>query len=265
MSQKKKKTILSKNGPEKKLTRILKKTAGKNNTGRITVRHKGGGVKRKYRTIDFGQNRINDKATVVSLEYDPNRTCHIALLKYNDSEVKYIIAPDGLSVKDEVVCSDTAVAKIGNRMRLKNIPVGSVVHNIELFPMAGGKMARSAGSGVIIMGHEGKYTQLKMPSSEIRKILSECFASIGQVSNPEHRFHQIGKAGTARKMGIRPTVRGSAMNACDHPHGGGKNKQPIGKHPRTAWGKPALGVKTRKSKWTSKLIIQRRIKKKRKR
>ncbi len=264
MAQKKKKTILSKNKPQKSLLRVLKQTGGKNNTGRITVRHKGGGVKRMYRIIDFGQHRLGEKATVMSLEYDPNRTCHIALLKYNDNEQKYIIAPDGLIVGDELVCSDVAPIKPGNRMRLKNIPVGSMAHNIELFPMAGGKMARSAGNGVIVMGHEEKYTQLKMPSTEVRKVLGECFASVGQVSNPEHRFKQIGKAGTARKMGIRPSVRGSAMNACDHPHGGGKNKQPIGKHPRTAWGKPALGVRTRKKSWTSNLILKRRIQKKHK-
>ncbi|MDD5738412.1 MAG: 50S ribosomal protein L2 [Candidatus Pacebacteria bacterium] len=264
MPQKRKKTILSKNNPQKSLLRVLKKTGGKNNTGRITVRHKGGGVKKMYRIIDFGQQRMGEKAVVVSLEYDPNRTCHIALLKYNDGEVKYIIAPDGLKVGDELICSDTAPIKAGNRMRLKNIPVGSMAHNIELFPMAGGKMARSAGNGVVVMGHEGKYSQLKMPSTEVRKVLSECFASVGQVSNPEHRFKQIGSAGRARKMGHRPTVRGSAMNACDHPHGGGKNKQPIGKHPRTAWGKPALGVKTRKKSWTSSLILKRRIQKKHK-
>ena len=264
MALRKKKTILSKNNPQKNLTRILKQTGGKNNSGRITVRHKGGGVKRKYRIIDFGQQKIGEKSVVVSLEYDPNRTCHIALLKYNDGERKYIIAPEGLNVGDELICADTAPAKAGNRMRLKNIPVGSMAHNIELFPMAGGKMARSAGNAVVVMGHEGKYTQLKMPSTEVRKILSECFASVGQVSNPEHRFKQIGKAGTARKMGIRPSVRGSAMNACDHPHGGGKNKQPIGRHPRTAWGKPALGVRTRKKSWTSGLILKRRIQKKHK-
>ncbi|MFH0739723.1 MAG: 50S ribosomal protein L2 [bacterium] len=264
MSAKKKKTILSKNKPQKSLLAVLKKTGGKNNTGRITVHHKGGGVKRMYRMVDFGQSRINEPAVVQTLEYDPNRTCYIALLKYNDGELKYIIAPDGLKVGDEVLCSEKATANVGNRMKLKNIPVGSIVHNIELFPMAGGKMARSAGSGIVIMGHEEKYSQLKMPSTEVRKVLGECFASIGQVSNPEHRFKQIGKAGIARKMGHRPTVRGSAMNACDHPHGGGKNKQPIGRHPRTPWGKPALGVRTRKRSWTSNLILKRRIQKKHK-
>ncbi|MDD5433356.1 MAG: 50S ribosomal protein L2 [Candidatus Pacebacteria bacterium] len=265
MAQKKEKTILSKNNPEKRLLRVLKKTGGKNNTGRITVRHKGGGVKQKYRIIDFGQKKLNQTGKVLSLEYDPNRTCYIALLQYNDGQKAYVLAPDGLSKEDEIICSQKAPVKIGNRMLLKNVPIGAFVHNIELFPMAGGKLARSAGSSVVVMGHEGKYTQIKMPSSEIRKVLSECFASIGQLSNPEHRFSQIGSAGRARKMGIRPTVRGSAMNACDHPHGGGKNKQPIGRHPRTAWGKVALGVKTRnKKKWTSKLIVQRRIKKKRK-
>jgi len=255
---------LTKKQPERSLLRVLKKTAGKNNTGRITVRHKGGGVKRKYRLIEFGQVKMNVPGVVKNIEYDPNRTCFIALLKYTDGEKKYILAPNGLKVDDEVICLEKAPVAPANRMKLKNIPAGTSVHNIELVPMAGGKLARSAGSSILIMGHEGKYTQLKMPSGEVRKVLGECFASIGSLSNPEHRFKQIGKAGTARKTGKRPTVRGSAMNACDHPHGGGKNKQPIGRHPRTAWGKPALGVKTRKSKWTDKLIIQRRIKKKRK-
>lgn len=256
--------VLSKKQPERNLLRVLKKTAGRNNTGRVTVRHKGGGVKRKYRIIDFGQVKMNAPAVVEAIEYDPNRTCHIALLKYSSGEKNYILAPNGLKAGDEIICAEKAPIVLANRMKLKNIPVGTTVHNIELFPMAGGRMARSAGTGIQIMGHEGRYTQLKMPSSEVRKVLSECFASVGSLSNPEHRFKQIGKAGTARRMGRRPTVRGSAMNACDHPHGGGKNKQPIGRHPRTAWGKPALGVKTRKSKWTDKLIIQRRMKKRRK-
>ncbi|MDD4989916.1 MAG: 50S ribosomal protein L2 [Candidatus Pacebacteria bacterium] len=256
--------ILSKKQPERNLLRVLKKTAGRNNTGRVTVRHKGGGVKRKYRIIDFGQIKMNVPAVVQAIEYDPNRTCHIALLKYSSGEKNYILAPNELKAGDEIICAEKAPITLANRMKLKNIPVGTTVYNIELFPMAGGRLARSAGTAIQIMGHEGRYTQLKMPSSEIRKVLSECFASVGSLSNPEHRFKQIGKAGTARKMGRRPTVRGSAMNACDHPHGGGKNKQPIGRHPRTAWGKPALGVKTRKSKWTDQLIIQRRVKKKRK-
>lgn len=257
-------TILTKKEPEKSLLRILKQHAGRNNSGRVVVRHRGGGVKKMYRIIDFGQSKKDITAVVEAIEYDPNRTCFIALLKYEDGTKKYILAPEGLKIGQKVICADKAPVEIGNRMKLKNIPVGTIVHNVELLPMAGGKLAKSAGAGILVMGQEGKYTQLKMPSSEIRKVLSECFASIGSLSNAEHRFQKIGKAGISRKKGRRPVVRGSAMNACDHPHGGGKNKQPLGRHPRTAWGKPALGVKTRKRKWTDKLIIQRRLKKKRK-
>jgi len=250
--------------PQKNLLRVLKKKAGRNNTGRVTVRHQGGGVKQRYRLIDFGQKNLDRPGKVVSIEYDPNRTCSIALVDYSGDK-QYILAPHGLKQGDEITCQAKTALSLGNRLKLKNIPVGSMVYNIELQPGQGGVMARSAGTGAQIMAQEERYTSLKMPSSEVRKVLSECFASLGSLSNPEKRFQEIGKAGTARLMGRRPTVRGSAMNACDHPHGGGKNKQPIGRHPRTAWGKPALGVKTRKrNKWSNKLIMQRRVNKKRK-
>lgn len=258
MVGKKSKKLLSKVKPHKPLLLHLQKKAGRGKNGRITIRHQGGGAKQLYRMIDFAQQSFNQKSRVLSLEYDPNRTCFIALVKNEKGEKSYILAPTGLQVGSEVVCLDKAPIIIGNRMRLKNIPVGSFVYNIELEPGRGGIIGRSAGAGAQLMGLEGKYSQLKMPSGEIRKILAECFASIGSLSNAEHRFEKIGKAGRARHMGIRPSVRGSAMNACDHPHGGGKNKQPIGMHPKTPWGKPALGVRTRKSKWTDKLIVERR-------
>lgn len=253
---------MPKQKPQKNLLRVLKKHAGRNNTGRVTMRHRGGGVKRRYRLIEFGQERLGHKATVVSLQYDPNRTCRIALIEYDDKECQYILAPHDLKQGDTVFFGEKAELSTGNRMRLKCLPVGTGVYNIELSPFGGGKLCRSAGVSAQIMAQEGKYALLKMPSGEVRKILSSCFASLGVLSNPEHRFQQWGKAGTSRKMGFRPTVRGSAMNACDHPHGGGKNKQPIGRHPRTAWGKPALGVKTRRNKRSNRLIISRRPKKK---
>lgn len=257
-----KKTVLTKKRPEKGLTKALRKSGGRNSHGRITVRHRGGGHKRRYRIIEFAQKKLDVGAKVIAIEYDPNRTCNIALLEYDDKEKKYIIAPEGIDVGEEIVFSEKADLNIGNRMRLKNIPVGTIVHNIELMPGHGGKIARSAGSGAQVMAHEGKYTNIKMPSTEVRKVPTECFASIGQLGNSEHRFHKIGKAGGNRRRGIRPTVRGSAMNPVDHPHGGGEGKAPIGlKHPKTPWGKPALGVKTRRKKWSNKLIIQRRKKK----
>ncbi len=258
-------TILTKKEPEKGLITILKKTAGRNNTGRITVRHRGGGVKRYYRAVEFGQSNLGQAGKVQAIEYDPNRTCYIALIQYGNGQKQYILAPQGMRVGDEVICDEKVPLKPGNRLKLKNVPVGMMVYNIELVPGMGGKLARGAGSSAQVMAQEGKYANLKMPSTEIRKVLSECFVSVGSLSNPEHRFKDWGKAGVARLKGRRPSVRGSAMNTCDHPHGGGKNKQPIGRHPRTAWGKPALGVKTRKrNKWTNKLILQRRVNKKRK-
>lgn len=255
-------TVLTKKEPEKKLLRSLKKKAGRGNVGRITVRHRGGGTKRLYRIVEFGQEKLDVQAKVVALEYDPNRTAFLALLEYPDGEKKYIIAPHNLKVGNEIIFSEKAPLLVGNRMKLKNIPIGTSVHNIELIPGKGGKLARGAGTGAVILAHENELSHLRMPSSEIRKISGECFASIGEVSCPEHRFIKIGKAGRSRHKRKRPTVRGSAMSVHDHPHGGGEGKAPIGlKHPKTPWGKPALGVKTRrKRKYSNKFIIQRRKK-----
>ncbi|MDI6882990.1 MAG: 50S ribosomal protein L2 [Patescibacteria group bacterium] len=262
MKSKNTKKILSKKRPEKGLLRPLKKTGGRTSSGKITVRHRGGGAKRLYRIIEFGQEKLDIPAKVRALEYDPNRTCFIALIEYQDGEKKYILAPQGLKIGDQIVFTEVGSLSTGNRMKLKNIPIGTSVYNIELVPGRGGKVARTAGSFAQVMAQEGKYTHLKMPSGEIRKFFADGFASIGQVSNPEHRFQKLGKAGRARWKGKRPTVRGTAMIPPSHPHGGGEGKEPIGlKHPKTAWGKPALGVRTRKKKWTDKLIIQRRKKK----
>jgi len=259
------KKMLSKKKPEKSLLLPLKKTGGRSNSGRITVRHKGGGVKRKYRIIEFGEKRMPSRAKVLALEYDPNRTCYIALIEYTDGGKAYILAPQGLKAGDEIVYDEKTPVSPGNRMRLKNIPVGTFVYNVELVPGEGGKIARAAGASCQVFAQEEKYTQLKLPSTEIRKVFNECFASVGELSNPQHRFEKLGKAGRSRLKGIRPTVRGSAMSPVAHPHGGGEGKAPIGlKYPKTPWGKPALGVKTRKKKWTDKLILQRRKKKKKK-
>lgn len=265
MSSLKSKKISLKKKPRKGLLKSLKKTGGRGRSGRITVRHKGGGVKRRYRLIDFAQKKLIP-AKVESIEYDPNRTCYIALLKYEDGSHAYILAPHEIKVGDEIVYNEKTALSIGNRMKLKNIPIGTFVHNVELEPGKGGKIARAAGNSCQILGQENKYTLLKMPSTETRKILSECFASIGEPSNPQHRFKKTTNAGRTRLKGIRPTVRGSAMSPYAHPHGGGEGRSPIGlKHPKTPWGKPALGVKTRnKKKWTNRLIIQRRKKKKKK-
>lgn len=262
---------LTKKRPEKRLLKYVRKSVGRSKaSGRITVRHKGGGVKKLYRIIEFGQTRMDVPAKVIALEYDPNRTAFIALIEYADlpggqagKMRQYIIAPQDLKVGDEVLFSQIAPLKPGNRLKLKNIPVGTNVYNIELDPGKGGKMVRSAGSAAQVLAQEGKYVNLKMPSTEVRKVNGDCFASIGIVSNPENRFYTIGKAGKSRMKGRRPHVRGSAMNPVDHPHGGGEGRQPIGlKHPKTPWGRPALGVKTRRSKkWTSKYIISRRKKK----
>ncbi len=259
---------LTKKKPEKKLTKKLVKKAGRGYRGRITTRHKGGGHKRKYRLIDFKRHdKMGVPAKVVSIEYDPNRSCFIALLNYQDGEKRYILAPDGLKVGQEVICQEKAPAKVGNRMQIKNIPAGTQVYNVELTPLRGGQLIRSAGSAAQVMAHEGGYSHLKMPSGEIRMVRENCLASVGQLGNPEHNTVVIGKAGRSRWLGRRPTVRGSAMNACDHPHGGGENRQSIGlrKGPKTPWGRLAFGVKTRKKKKASdKLILKRRIKKKRK-
>jgi len=257
-------SLLTKKEPERKLLKPLKKKAGRGSSGRITVRHKGGGVKRTYRIIEFSEKKMNVSAKVIALEYDPNRTSFLALLEYPDKERQYILAPQGLKVGDEIVYSEKAPLTPGNRTRLKNIPIGTLIYNVEIEPGRGGKLIRSAGTGAQVLAQEGEYTHLKMPSTEVRKVSNKCFASVGVVSNPEHRFVKIGKAGRARLKGRRPTVRGSAMNPVDHPHGGGEGRSPIGmKHPKTPWGKPALGVKTRKKKkWTNKFILQRRKKKK---
>lgn len=256
-----KKGVLTKKKPEKKLLVPLKKTGGRGAGGKITVRHRGGGVKRMYRIVDFGQEKINKKAKVVAIEYDPNRTAFLALLEYENGEKRYRLAPDGLKVGNEFFITEKGEPRIGLRAKLKSMPVGTEVFNIELMPGKGGKMVRSAGTWAKVMAQEGGYTHLKMPSGEIRKVSAECFASVGHISHPEKRFEKIGKAGRRRLKGWRPTVRGSAMNPNDHPHGGGEGRAPIGlKHPKTPWGKPALGVRTRKKKWTDKLIIKRRKK-----
>jgi len=256
-------SVLTKKKPEKRLLLPLRKTGGRNFSGKITVRHKGGGAKRLYRIMEFGQKKLGEKAKVLALEYDPNRTAFIALIQYADGEKKYILAPQGLKTGDEILFDEKVPLKNGNRMRLKNIPVGMNVYNIELEPGKGGKLVRGAGTAAQIIAQEDKYTLLKFPSTELRKVPSECFASIGVVSNPEHRFMKLGKAGRSRLLGRRPAVRGLVMNPCDHPHGGGEGRTGIGlKHPKTPWGKPALGVKTRNKKKSNKLIVKRRSKRK---
>ncbi|MCD6096819.1 50S ribosomal protein L2 [bacterium] len=235
--------------------------------GKVTVRHRGGGAKRLYRKVDFYQNKFDIPGRVESLEYDPNRTAWIALVVYKDGEKRYILAPDKIGLKTEIYSSLKKIEpKIGNRMPLKYIPYGVPIHNLELEPLKGGKLVRSAGSAAYILGIEGNYAIVKMPSGERRKINKECLATVGAVSNPENKNVRYGKAGRIRHLGIRPSVRGKAMNPVDHPHGGGEGHSPIGlKHPKTPWGKPALGVKTRKKKkWTNKFILQRRAKKKKK-
>ncbi len=253
---------ITKTTPEKSLVVTLKKNGGRNNQGRITVRHRGGGAKRKYRIIDFKRNKDGVIGTVASIEYDPNRTANIALIKYADGEKRYIIAPKGLKVGMKIESGENADIKVGNALPLASIPEGTMVHNIELKPGKGGELARSAGSSVQILGREGRYTLLRLTSGEVRKVLSTCRATIGEVGNADHELVKIGKAGRKRHMGIRPTVRGSVMNPNDHPHGGGEGRAPIGrKGPVTPWGKPALGYKTRDSKKASnKLIVRRRNK-----
>ena len=245
--------------PEKSLLETKKKTGGRNSYGRITVRHIGGGNRQKYRVIDFKRNKDNIPAKVASIEYDPNRSAYIALLNYVDGEKRYILAPVGLAVGDVVESGENAEIKAGNSLPLVKIPVGSIVHNIEFVPGRGGKIARSAGISAQFMALDGGYAILRMPSGEMRKVPEKCRATIGQVGNLEHEITSIGKAGVKRHMGVRPTVRGSVMNPCDHPHGGGEGKSPVGRPgPVTPWGKPALGYKTRKKKnRTNKLIVKR--------
>ncbi|MDD3391950.1 MAG: 50S ribosomal protein L2 [Bacilli bacterium] len=255
-------TEITKKDPEKSLVVTIKKTGGRNNQGRITIRHHGGGAKRKYRIIDFKRDKDGIIGTVASIEYDPNRTANIALINYADGEKRYIIAPKNLKVGDKVESGAKADIKIGNALPLANIPEGTVVHNVELKPGKGAAMARSAGASIQVLGSEGKYTLLRLSSGEVRKVLSECIATIGEVGNADHELVSYGKAGRKRHMGIKPTVRGSAMNPNDHPHGGGEGRAPIGrKGPVTPWGKPALGYKTRDTKKASNKLIVRRRKK----
>ena len=253
---------ITKTTPEKSLTVTLTKKGGRNNQGKITVRHRGGGAKRKYRIIDFKRNKDGVIGTVASIEYDPNRTSNIALINYADGEKRYIIAPKGLKVGMKIESGENADIKVGNNLPLNKIPEGTMVHNVELKAGKGGQMARAAGSSVQILGFEGKYALLRLTSGEVRKVIATNRATIGEVGNEDHELVNIGKAGRTRHMGIKPTVRGSVMNPNDHPHGGGEGRAPIGrKGPVTPWGKPALGYKTRKNKKASdKLIVRRRKK-----
>ena len=247
------------NVPEKSLTVTIKKNGGRNNQGKITVRHHGGGEKRKYRIIDFKRNKLNVPGSVATIEYDPNRTANIALINYADGEKRYIVAPKGLTVGMTVEAGENADIKVGNALPIMNIPVGTMIHNIELRPGKGGELARSAGSSAQILGREDKYVMIRLSSGEQRKVLGTCMATVGVVGNEDSSLVKIGKAGRKRLMGIRPTVRGSVMNPNDHPHGGGEGRAPIGrKAPVTPWGKPALGLKTRKKKQSDKFIVRRR-------
>ena len=248
--------------PEKSLLVKKGKTGGRNNQGKITVRHIGGGVRQKYRLIDFKRNKDNVIGRVATIEYDPNRSANIALINYEDGEKRYIIAPLNLKVGDKIESGDNADIKIGNALPLNNIPVGTMVHNVEVAPGAGAKLARSAGSSVQILGKEGKYVILRLKSGETRKVLGTCRATVGEVGNTDYELVHLGKAGRKRHMGIRPTVRGSVMNPNDHPHGGGEGRAPVGRaQPMTPWGKPALGLKTRKTKKASEKLIMARRKK----
>ena len=251
---------LSNVAPERSLLVSLKKNSGRNSYGRITVRHRGGGQRRKYRIIDFKRDKFDIPATVASVEYDPNRSAFIALLQYEDGEKRYILQPAGLKVGDVVVSGKDADIKAGNALPLSSIPVGTIVHNVELYPGRGGQLARAAGNSAQLMAKEGIYALLRLPSGELRNVPASCMATIGQVGNLDHEIVKVGKAGRKRHMGWRPTVRGSVMNPCDHPHGGGEGKSPVGRPgPVTPWGKPALGYKTRRTKKSSdKLIVKRR-------
>jgi large subunit ribosomal protein L2 len=245
--------------PERSLLRPLHENAGRNNQGRVTVRHQGGGHKRMYRLIDFKRNKHGIPARVDSIEYDPNRSARIALLVYADGEKRYILAPLGLKVGAQLMSGPEAEVRVGNALPVKNIPLGTVVHNVELQPGKGGQMARSAGTGAQVMAKEGELAQLRLPSGEVRRVSVNCLATIGQVGNSDHANLNLGKAGRKRWMGIRPTVRGSAMDPSSHPHGGGEGRSPIGlPGPKTPWGKPAMGYKTRKNKRTEKMIVRRR-------
>ncbi len=255
---------LTKFAPEKRLVVIKKKRGGRNASGKITVRHRGGGAKRYVRLVDFKRDKYNVPAIVAAIEYDPNRGARLALLNYTDGAKRYIIAPADLQVGEQVMSSKELIEiKNGNALPLQFIPAGMPVSCVELEPGQGAKIARGAGNVVYVMGVEGKYAQLKMPSGEIRQVKKECLCTIGRASNPDRRHISLGKAGRSRHLGIRPTVRGTAMNPVDHPHGGGEGNQPIGlRHPKTMWGKPALGVKTRRKRSSDRLIINRRAKRK---
>ena len=262
--QRKKSTLvneeLTKTAPEKSLLKAKNKKSGRNNQGRITVRHQGGGAKQKYRLIDFKRNKHDIEGTVASIEYDPNRSANIALINYVDGEKRYIIAPKGLKVGMKIVSGENVDIKVGNALPIMNIPVGTVIYNIEMRPGKGAQIARSAGQSAQILGREERYVLVRLSSGETRKILGTCMATIGEVGNEDYSLVRLGKAGRTRHMGIRPTVRGSVMNPNDHPHGGGEGRAPVGrKQPMTPWGKPALGYKTRKNKKSSnKLIVTRR-------
>ncbi|MBM3132553.1 MAG: 50S ribosomal protein L2 [Chloroflexi bacterium] len=250
---------ISRKKPEKSLTVALRKKGGRNNTGRITVRHRGGGVKKLYRIIDFKRNKFGIPGKVEAIEYDPNRSANIALIHYVDGDKRYIVAPVGLKPGDEVMSGPDAEIKVGNALPLKVIPTGTLIHNIELYPGRGGQMVRSAGNLAELMAREGDYALVRMPSKEIRRFRVECLATVGQVGNVDHGIVSIGKAGRKRLMGLRPTVRGSAMTPRDHPHGGGEGRCPVGMPgPKTPWGKPAYGVKTRQNKRTDHMIVRRR-------
>ena len=252
-------SVLSKVEPERSLLEPMKKASGRNNTGRITVRHHGGGNRTKYRVIDFKRSKFDMPATVLTLEYDPNRSAHICLIQYEDGVKNYILAPEGLKVGDTVMAGPNADIKPGNALPMANIPVGTIIHNIELYPGRGGQLVRSAGNQAQLMAKENGYALVRLPSGEMRNVPVNCIATIGQVGNTDHENVNIGKAGRKRHMGWRPTVRGSVMNPCDHPHGGGEGRAPIGRSgPVTPWGKPALGYKTRKHHNRSdKLIVKR--------
>jgi large subunit ribosomal protein L2 len=249
---------ITKTRPEKSLTVRLKKHAGRNNQGKITVRHRGGGAKRAYRLIDFKRDKLGVPAKVAAIEYDPNRSARIALLHYVDGEKRYIIAPLGLKVGDRVEAGPDADIRVGNALPLKHIPTGTTIHNVELERGRGGQLARGAGVGAQLMAKEGDYALLRLPSGEQRQVHILCMATIGQVGNVDHENRSIGKAGRKRHMGRRPTVRGSAMNPRDHPHGGGEGRAPIGGQPQTPWGKPAMGYRTRRNKRTDRFIVRRR-------
>ncbi|MDI3339784.1 MAG: 50S ribosomal protein L2 [Sphaerobacter sp.] len=249
---------ITKKEPEKSLIEPLKKHAGRNNQGRITARHRGGGTKRFYRRIDFKRNKFGIPAKVAAIEYDPNRSARIALLHYVDGEKRYILAPLGLKVGDVVQSGSGSPIRVGNALPLAEIPTGTQIHNIELYPGRGGQLVRSAGVSAQVMAKQDGYAQVRMPSGEVRLFRLECMATLGQVGNVDHENVRIGKAGRARHLGRRPRVRGAAMNAADHPHGGGEGKAPIGGQPRTPWGKPTLGYRTRRNKKTDKYIVRRR-------